>query len=66
MPSLSSTAAIVCKVLDENDYTPEFLLPVSEMQIPENQEPTVVHTALAADMDTGNNGTLRYQIIGKL
>ncbi|KYO46298.1 hypothetical protein Y1Q_0021824 [Alligator mississippiensis] len=64
MPSLSSTAAIVCKVLDENDYTPEFLLPVSEMQIPENQEPTVVHTALAADMDTGNNGTLRYQIIG--
>ncbi|XP_019389882.1 PREDICTED: protocadherin-23 [Crocodylus porosus] len=63
-PSLSSTATVVCRVLDENDYTPEFLLPVSEIQIPENQEPTIVHTALAIDMDTGSNGTLRYQITG--
>ncbi|XP_074850070.1 protocadherin-23 [Carettochelys insculpta] len=63
-PSLSSTATVICKVLDENDHTPEFLLPVPEIQIAENQEPAIVHTILAVDMDASNNGTLRYQIIG--
>uniref|UniRef100_K7G291 Cadherin domain-containing protein n=1 Tax=Pelodiscus sinensis TaxID=13735 RepID=K7G291_PELSI len=63
-PSLSSTATIICRVLDENDYTPKFLLPVPEIQIPENQEPAVVHTTLAIDLDAGDNGTLRYHIIG--
>ncbi|CAM5108092.1 unnamed protein product [Eretmochelys imbricata] len=63
-PSLSSTATVICKVLDENDNTPTFLLPVPEIQILENQEPTIVHTTLAVDIDAGNNGTLRYQIIG--
>uniref|UniRef100_A0A8C3SRF0 Cadherin domain-containing protein n=2 Tax=Chelydra serpentina TaxID=8475 RepID=A0A8C3SRF0_CHESE len=63
-PSLSSTATVICKVLDENDNTPKFLLPVPEIQIPENQEPAIVHTTLAVDIDAGNNGTLRYQIIG--
>ncbi|EMP24920.1 Protocadherin-23 [Chelonia mydas] len=63
-PSLSSTATVICKVLDENDNTPTFLLPVPEIQILENQEPAIVHTTLAVDRDAGNNGTLRYQIIG--
>ncbi|XP_032635000.1 protocadherin-23 isoform X1 [Chelonoidis abingdonii] len=63
-PSLSSTATVICKVLDENDNTPKFLLPVSEIQILENQEPVILHTTLAVDIDAGNNGTLRYQIIG--
>ncbi|XP_050802158.1 protocadherin-23 isoform X3 [Gopherus flavomarginatus] len=63
-PSLSSTATVICKVLDENDNTPKFLLPVPEIQILENQEPVIVHTTLAVDIDAGNNGTLRYQIIG--
>ncbi|XP_067407966.1 protocadherin-23 [Emydura macquarii macquarii] len=68
-PSLSSTATIICKVLDENDYTPKFLLPASELpaseiQIPENEESAIVYTARAVDLDAGNNGTLRYRIIG--
>ncbi|KAM9143867.1 protocadherin-23 [Pangshura tecta] len=63
-PSLSSTATVICKVLDENDNTPKFLLPVPEIQILENQEPAIVHTTLAVDIDAGINGTLRYQIIG--
>ncbi|XP_010211059.1 PREDICTED: protocadherin-23, partial [Tinamus guttatus] len=63
-PSLSSTVTVVCKVLDENDYSPKFLFPVSEIYILENQQPSIVHTVLAVDEDKGNNGALRYEIIG--
>nr|XP_047927782.1 protocadherin-23 [Anser cygnoides] len=63
-PSLSSTVTVICKVLDENDCSPKFLFPVSEIHIPENQQPSVVYVAGAVDMDAGNNGALRYQIIG--
>lgn len=65
-PSLSSTATVVCKVLDENDSSPEFFFPVFEIWIPENQQPSAVYLARAADMDAGNNGALRYKISGKL
>lgn len=65
-PSLSSTATVVCKVLDENDSSPEFFFPVFEIHIPENQQPSAVYLARAADMDAGNNGALRYKISGKL
>lgn len=57
---------VICKVLDENDCSPKFLFPVSEIHIPENQQPSVVYVAEAVDMDAGNNGALRYHIIGKL
>ncbi|XP_021249506.1 protocadherin-23, partial [Numida meleagris] len=63
-PSLSSTATVICKVLDENDSSPKFFFPVFEICIPENQQPSVVYVARAADMDTGNNGALRYKISG--
>uniref|UniRef100_A0A663DYD7 Cadherin domain-containing protein n=1 Tax=Aquila chrysaetos chrysaetos TaxID=223781 RepID=A0A663DYD7_AQUCH len=63
-PSLSSTATIICTVLDENDHSPMFLLPASEIHIPENQQPSVVYITWAVDMDSGNNGALRYKIIG--
>ncbi|XP_032042137.1 protocadherin-23 [Aythya fuligula] len=63
-PSLSSTVTVICKVLDENDCSPKFLFPVSEIHIPENQQPSAVYVAGAVDMDAGNNGALRYHIIG--
>ncbi|XP_053922020.1 protocadherin-23 [Cuculus canorus] len=63
-PSLSSTVTVICKVLDENDHSPTFLLPASEIRIPENQQPSVVYVTRAVDMDAGNNGALRYKIIG--
>ncbi|XP_075606799.1 protocadherin-23 [Balearica regulorum gibbericeps] len=63
-PSLSSTATVICKVLDENDHSPTFLLPTSEIHIPENQQPSVIYVPRAVDMDAGNNGALRYKIIG--
>ncbi|XP_014114077.1 PREDICTED: protocadherin-23 [Pseudopodoces humilis] len=63
-PSLSSTVTVICTVLDENDHSPTFLLPPSEIFIPENQQPSVVYIIRAVDMDAGNNGALRYKIIG--
>ncbi|XP_053114005.1 protocadherin-23-like isoform X2 [Hemicordylus capensis] len=63
-PVLSSTASVVFRVLDENDHIPKFLLPVSEVQILENQEPSTVSTLLAVDKDAASNGTVQYQIIG--
>ncbi|KAM6428926.1 protocadherin-23 [Rhynochetos jubatus] len=63
-PSRSSTVTVLCEVLDENDHSPAFLLPASEIHIPENQQPSVVYVTQAVDMDVGNNGDLRYKIIG--
>ncbi|PKU47422.1 protocadherin-23 [Limosa lapponica baueri] len=63
-PSLSSTVTVICTVLDENDHSPTFLLPTFEIRIPENQQPSVVYITRAVDMDAGNNGALRYKIIG--
>ncbi|NXD64577.1 PCD23 protein, partial [Eolophus roseicapillus] len=63
-PLLSSTVTVICTVLDENDHSPTFLLPTSEICIPENQEPSVIYIMRAVDMDAGNNGALRYKIIG--
>lgn len=65
-PSLSSTVTVICTVLDENDHSPMFLLLPSEIFVPENQQPSVVYVIRAVDMDAGNNGALRYKIIGKL
>ncbi|XP_009994286.1 PREDICTED: protocadherin-23 [Chaetura pelagica] len=62
-PSRSSTVTVTCKVLDENDHSPMFLLPMFEICIPENQQSSVVYIIQAVDMDAGNNGALRYKII---
>lgn len=53
-------------MLDENDHSPMFLLPTSEIRIPENQQPSIVYITRAVDMDAGDNGALRYKIISKL
>ncbi|XP_068961687.1 protocadherin-23 [Petaurus breviceps papuanus] len=64
VPPLSSTVTILCRVKDENDHAPKFIIPNPEIQVPENQEPGVIYTILTMDMDTGNNGAVRYHIIG--
>ncbi|XP_012811431.2 protocadherin-23 [Xenopus tropicalis] len=61
-PPLSSTTAILCSILDENDHTPEVLFPDVEIRVPENQDLGIIHTVLAADKDAGNNGRLHFQI----
>uniref|UniRef100_A0A7N5K652 Dachsous cadherin-related 2 n=1 Tax=Ailuropoda melanoleuca TaxID=9646 RepID=A0A7N5K652_AILME len=63
VPSLSSTATILCTVEDENDHAPEIIVPGHDIEVLENQEPGVVYTVLASDMDAGNNGAVRYRVI---
>ncbi|XP_069349341.1 protocadherin-23 [Eulemur rufifrons] len=63
VPSLSSTTTIICTVEDENDHAPEFIVPSHDIEILENQEPQVVYTVLASDMDAGNNKAVKYYII---
>ncbi|XP_023290467.1 protein dachsous [Orussus abietinus] len=52
-------------VLDENDNSPEFK-PGScyTLAVPENQEPAVLHTVAARDIDEGKNGEILYNIVG--
>ncbi|XP_066488986.1 protocadherin-23 [Tiliqua scincoides] len=63
-PILSSTTSVVFRILDENDYAPKFIVPVTEIQILENQEPSAISTLLAVDQDAASNGTMHYHIIG--
>ncbi|CAK6445874.1 unnamed protein product [Pipistrellus nathusii] len=63
VPSLSSTTTILCTVEDENDHAPKIIVPAHDIEVLENQEPGVVYTLLAFDMDTGNNGAVKYYII---
>ncbi|XP_042637344.1 protocadherin-23 [Orycteropus afer afer] len=63
IPSLSSTATVLCTVEDENDHAPEFIVSWHNIEVPENREPEVVYTVLAFDRDAGNNGAVEYHII---
>uniref|UniRef100_UPI00398EB44D protocadherin-23 n=1 Tax=Pristiophorus japonicus TaxID=55135 RepID=UPI00398EB44D len=63
-PSLSDTATVMITVLDVNDHQPEFMPPLHELHIPENLEPGIIHKVMALDKDAGDNGLVRYKIIG--
>ncbi|XP_014399343.1 PREDICTED: protocadherin-23, partial [Myotis brandtii] len=63
VPSLSGTTTVLCTVEDENDHAPKIIVPAHDIEVLENQEPGVVYTVLAFDMDTGNNGAVKYHII---
>lgn len=65
VPSLSSTADIICTIEDENDHAPEFIVLHHDIEILENRDPEVVYTVLAFDMDAGNNGAVTYHIAGE-
>lgn len=64
-PALSGTTVILCTVRDENDHAPEIVVPRDDIEVLENQEPGLVYTFLASDMDAGSNGAATYHIIGK-
>ncbi|KAK2908823.1 hypothetical protein Q8A67_004660 [Cirrhinus molitorella] len=61
-PSFSSTATVLCSVLDDNDNPPEFFQPDLHIVIPENLPPGVIHIFQASDVDIGLNGTIHYSI----
>lgn len=59
-------ATIVVKITDINDHAPEFRPGTCyPLAVPENREPSVVHTIVATDLDEGNNGDIIYSISGK-
>ena len=62
---LSGTATVQCSVLDDNDNPPEFVRSSFQISLPENLPPGVVYTAQASDPDLGENGTIRYSILGE-
>ncbi|ERE89900.1 protocadherin-16-like protein [Cricetulus griseus] len=64
VPSLSSTATIICTIEDENDHSPELIAFSHDIEVLENQDPGVVYTVLAFDMDADNNGAVTYHIAG--
>ncbi|XP_066518474.1 protocadherin-23 [Hoplias malabaricus] len=59
---LSSTATVLCSVLDENDNPPVFSQSSFNISIPENLPPGNIHTAQASDPDHGLNGTVRFSL----
>lgn len=65
VPSLSSTATIICTIEDENDHSPELIAFSHDIEVLENQDPGVVYTVLAFDMDADNNGAVTYHIAGE-
>ncbi|XP_041838939.1 protocadherin-23 [Melanotaenia boesemani] len=62
---LSATATVLCSVLDDNDNPPVFMQSLSQINLPENLPPGVIHTAQASDPDHGENGTIKYSILGE-
>ncbi|KAB0799258.1 hypothetical protein PPYR_07138 [Photinus pyralis] len=52
-------------VTDENDHAPSFHSgSCSSLSIPENNDLAVIHTVVAMDLDSGNNGEITYSITG--
>ncbi|XP_033119933.1 protocadherin-23-like isoform X2 [Anneissia japonica] len=63
-PARYDLASVLVNVVDENDHPPMFGVDTYQLDIPENQPGTVVHTVAATDNDFGVNGALEYSIIG--
>ena len=64
-PRRSATAEVVIKVLDENDFVPQFLQMRYRSQLKENAEENVavrVAKVEAYDEDLGPNAELRFSI----
>ncbi|KAF5284599.1 hypothetical protein FQR65_LT02425 [Abscondita terminalis] len=50
-------------VVDENDHAPRFHSgSCATLSIPENNDLAVIHTVVAIDLDSGNNGDISYSI----
>lgn len=64
-PTMYDTCTILLNVLDTNDNVPVFKDEVYYLEVPENEELSVIHTAMAMDADTGQNGRIIYSIVGK-
>ena len=64
-PSLYDTTTVIVHITDQNDNAPAFKNRIYRLEVPENTKLTVVHTVVAMDLDSGNNGRITYSIVGK-
>ena len=64
-PSLYDTTTVIVHITDKNDNAPAFKNRIYRLEVPENTKLTVVHTVVAMDLDSGNNGRITYSIVGK-
>lgn len=59
-------AMLTVHVGDVNDHAPVFRAgSCYPLAVPENGEPSVIHTVIAKDEDSGQNGEIVYSITGK-
>lgn len=65
-PALYDTTIVVITVTDVNDNEPIFVMPIYELEIPENTPLSSFHTVLANDLDTGNNADITYSFYSML
>ncbi|KAG1673729.1 Fat-like cadherin-related tumor suppressor [Nymphon striatum] len=63
-PSKRSYTRVHITVLDHNDHTPDFMIPIFKSEIHETAEiGTVVLSVRAIDRDQGNNAMIRYSVV---
>ncbi|XP_018422184.1 PREDICTED: protocadherin alpha-8-like [Nanorana parkeri] len=63
-PSLSVSKILKITISDANDNAPHFLQPADTIFIKENNPPgTLFYTAVASDLDVGQNSFLTYSIV---
>ncbi|KAH0616155.1 hypothetical protein JD844_027065 [Phrynosoma platyrhinos] len=70
IPSKSTLARVIVKILDENDNRPQFLQKFYQIKLPEREKPERERTArrepiyrvVAADKDEGPNAEISYSI----
>lgn len=63
--TLFDISTLVIKITDVNDHAPEFKSgSCYRLAIPENNDFSIIHTVVAKDLDSGNNGDIAYSITG--
>lgn len=63
-PALYDTCTVIVTVNDMNDNMPLFSEDSYQLDVPENNQMSSVHSVLATDMDSGRNQELNYFIVG--
>ena len=60
-PEQSDTAIVHVNIIDVNDNDPIFGASCRDLNIPENSRQEYIHTLVASDRDSGENGRLTYR-----
>jgi len=66
LPLVYDSTTVLVRVLDVNDNAPVFQESVYLLEVPENADLAVIHTAAAADADSRINALITYRIAGEI